>query len=343
MRTTMKIIMCAIMVVLILVVCAFVYLIATGWKVVYANPSADFDGSGTVDFADFLQFVSHYDSSSSRFDLDGDGTVGFSDFLIFVSHYGERSPALAYNIDLVFGEGFTPHQQAIVRRAAKRWEQVIVGDLEDMKPYTAIGTGYIDDISIDVATEPMESVLGWGGPITWSIGGKLLRDLPFKGKITLNTEILNDDHILFDTALHEMGHVFGIGSVWDDQCVAGDEAYFPGTLAVTAFDAVGGENYTGKKVPTESDCGHWRESVFGHELMTPTASHVTEPLSAITVQSLADIGYQVDVSQADAYSLPPPLSGKPVARQIFHWGDCIPKGPIYVSDENGRVIHIIEK
>ena len=28
------------------------------------------------------------------------------------------------------------------------------------------------------------------------------------------------------------------------------------------------------------------------------------PLSAITIQSLADIGYRVDVTQADAYTLP---------------------------------------
>ena len=34
------------------------------------------------------------------------------------------------------------------------------------------------------------------------------------------------------------------------------------------------------------------------------------PLSAVTVQALADIGYVVDVTQADPYTLPAPSSSK---------------------------------
>ena len=39
------------------------------------------------------------------------------------------------------------------------------------------------------------------------------------------------------------------------------------------------------------------------ELMTPGFSD-PGPLSAITIQSMADLGYTVDVTQADAYTLP---------------------------------------
>ena len=46
------------------------------------------------------------------------------------------------------------------------------------------------------------------------------------------------------------------------------------------------------------------------ELMTPSG---TGALSAITVQSLADIGYGVDVTQADKYTLPGATSGAKVA------------------------------
>ena len=53
------------------------------------------------------------------------------------------------------------------------------------------------------------------------------------------------------------------------------------------------------------DDGHWRGTVFGNELM---ASNVDAQypyfLSAITIQSLADLGYKVDPSQADPYTLP---------------------------------------
>ena len=69
-------------------------------------------------------------------------------------------------------------------------------------------------------------------------------------------------------------------------------------------------------------------------------------LSAITIQSLADLGYVVDVSRADPYKLPAsvstavtrPSSAKPLASQEFDLGVAA-HGPIYVGDEQGRVSH----
>ena len=62
----------------------------------YISSISDFDGDGTVGFADFLQFVEQFGFSredeayQARFDLDGDGMIGFSDFLIFVNSFGKR-------------------------------------------------------------------------------------------------------------------------------------------------------------------------------------------------------------------------------------------------------------
>ena len=56
--------------------------------------TADFDGSGQVDFSDFLLFAGGYGILGSdlwfdpRFDLDGNHQVGFSDFLIFAGIFG---------------------------------------------------------------------------------------------------------------------------------------------------------------------------------------------------------------------------------------------------------------
>ena len=45
--------------------------------------------------------------------------------------------------------------------------------------------------------------------------------------------------------------------------------------------------------------------MFGAELMSPFVNNgVQNPLSRITIQSLADLGYGVDVSQGEPYSLP---------------------------------------
>ena len=50
--------------------------------------TADFNGDGIVNFADFFDFVDAFGSSDARFDLDGSGTVDFADFFEFVDAFG---------------------------------------------------------------------------------------------------------------------------------------------------------------------------------------------------------------------------------------------------------------
>ncbi len=59
----------------------------------FPSRSPDFDGSGVVDFSDFLAFADVFgsdvlDPADELFDLDADGTIGFSDFLIFAENFG---------------------------------------------------------------------------------------------------------------------------------------------------------------------------------------------------------------------------------------------------------------
>ncbi len=51
---------------------------------------SDFDGSGVIDFADFLLFVGAFGSSESQYDIDGNGAVDFPDFLMFVQVFGKK-------------------------------------------------------------------------------------------------------------------------------------------------------------------------------------------------------------------------------------------------------------
>ena len=59
-----------------------------------ATITGDFNGDGSVDFPDFLQFAQMFGKQSTdigfddRFDLDSDGTIGFSDFLMFATAFG---------------------------------------------------------------------------------------------------------------------------------------------------------------------------------------------------------------------------------------------------------------
>ena len=50
--------------------------------------TADFNGDGIVNFADFFDFVDAFGTTDAKFDLDGSGTVDFADFFEFVDAFG---------------------------------------------------------------------------------------------------------------------------------------------------------------------------------------------------------------------------------------------------------------
>ena len=126
----------------------------------------------------------------------------------------------------------------------------------------------------------------------------------------------------YDTVVHELAHVLGFDDTkWEDQELLfnksknapGADTYFYGLLARKAFNKVGGLRYRGgrkvpvensRDVPSSSRDSHWRGSAFGNELMTAYSSGGNTPLSLVTIQAMADIGYVVDTTQADTYELP---------------------------------------
>ena len=329
--------------------------------------SSDFNNDGLVDFSDFLLFVSHFGSNhlqsdyDSVFDLNNDGFINFSDFLLFVDAFSNKSKEASnsFDIELVFvDDSLTSHQKDIITLASERWESIIKGDLSpvdhtvypldvwdsllDARIYI---NDTIDDVRIFVASKDI-AYSGRGGP-------RALRDdngLPITGSIIIDKEIMHHNLGLLQTALHEMGHVLGIGTLWDDlignpsQNNPEADTYFRGPLARKAFDVAGGASYTaGEKVPVENggDDGHWRERVFDDEIMSPVGDlDYAESLSAITVQALADLGYSVDVTQADAYRLPI-QSGKLAVGRSHKDRYCLPIRPRYIVDEHGRIIRII--
>lgn len=137
---------------------------------------------------------------------------------------------------------------------------------------------------------------------------------------------------LEDVILHLMAHVIGIGTFWDalgflqnpsldaaGNPIAGQDTHFNGNHAVVAFeDRLGGSSYTGgASVPVENGSGggqrdvHWRESVFDAELMTGVLDlGVPNPLSLLTITSLADHGLAVNPDGADRALRPRSSTGK---------------------------------
>lgn len=251
-------------------------------------------------------------------------------------------PPPGFDIEIVFfDETFSPDQRAAFAAAVDRWESLVVGDLEDVTVnLPANGScglgepayaGTIDDLVIFATsfTEGVGGLLGSAGPCLYRASGadagtSVVGVMRFD---TLDLASLESSGTLVDVIVHEMAHVLGFGTAWEFppyfellDYLASDLARscrdasgfvrdptFVGADAVAAFGELGGSG----TVPVEesggpgTQCGHWDEERFGAELLTGYLNVGGDnPLSALSVRSLQDVGLTVDASQADPYELP---------------------------------------
>jgi len=271
-------------------------------------------------------------------------------------------PTSGYDIDLVYLSSLSDTHKAAFENARSRWEKVIVGDVPDVtvslpkcESYHPATPGGVDDLVIYVTVDSIDGpfgTLGRAGPCYIRNDGT-----PITGAMTFDEADLDwlaENDLLVGTILHEMGHVLGIGSTWSNlgllsgSCTG--DPVFTGTGARQAFDAVGGTTYAGgAKVPVEDtgapgdggNCGHWRESVLGPELMTPILlAGSPNPLSIVTIESLADQGYVVNRGAADVYALPAPapVGAAPAQDGVrLRLDDDILQTPRYRVGPGGRV------
>ena len=81
------------------------------------------------------------------------------------------------------------------------------------------------------------------------------------------------------------------------------------------------------------------------ELMTPSLNGgVANPTSIITIQSLADMGYQINTGVADPYTVTNPLNALVGPPQQRIWlGNDIARGPIGIVDESGNVVRYVRR
>lgn len=217
--------------------------------------------------------------------------------------------ASAFQVDMTLS-GLTTSQQSIARQAATRWQQAIVGDLPDVVYQGQV----IDDVRINVsaiAIDGVGGILGQAGPTALRAASYL----PYLGMIQLDTSdvaAMETNGTLLAVLEHEMAHVLGFGVIWSDLGLLSGSGtsnpQFLGPRAVAQYNAIFGMSAT--SVPVEADGGpgtaesHWDESLFKTELMTGYINSGTNPLSKITIASMADLGYQVNMAAAETYTKP---------------------------------------
>jgi hypothetical protein len=272
-----------------------------------------------------------------------------------------------FAIELQFLSTPTPAQMAAFTTAQQRWESLIVGDVANVSLDAPAGTcgdnspaihRSVDDLVILVTLTPIDgvgNVLGGSAPCYIRSTGKL----PVLSLMQLDTDDLDQLQtagLLQTVILHEMGHALGYGTIWTDLNLLADaspppgtDPHFTGAQATAAFNAVGGASYVASlKVPVENTGGagtadaHWRESVFGNELMTGFVDAGANPLSRVTVGSMGDLGYTVNLADADPYTLAPGL--RAFARgPVVELKNDVLRLPLHEVDEAGRVVRVIPR
>lgn len=230
-----------------------------------------------------------------------------------------------FNITLKYLLPPTERQVEVFEAAAARWERIIIKDepsftgtlpsaFEGFPPL--VDEGVVDDIIIEVALAPIDGpgqILGQAGPQFvrtddfLTLSGVMFFDVD-------DLDFLEELDLFEEVIVHEMGHVLGIGTLWNvapfgfDRTLRGgpdSNPYFLGKKANVFWNAEGGT----LELPVEGDfgpgtaLGHWDEAALNNELMTGFLNLGENPLSRITAGSMKDLGYG-SASVGESYDLP---------------------------------------
>ena len=279
---------------------------------------------------------------------------------------GETPYSFQFDIALV-NEGARELRSQVLAQA-DRWARVVQGsDLEDIEweagTISCGGLEYdfqkdvLDDLLLMVAVVDLDDGPRAGSTFTYC-GYRESSKLPLIGALKLDIDGVPRGDVN-ELILHGLGHLLGLsGSSWKRMDLLrnssrqnpGADTHFVGPRAIAAFVSAGGASYQGARVPVENDPthgtvdGHWRESVFGNELMTTQLAVGTDYLSAITIQSLADIGYTVNLEEADRFVVGAGSNASASVeegRDAIDLSDDVVTGPAVFYDRQGRVVRVV--
>lgn len=197
-------------------------------------------------------------------------------------------------------------------------------------PTPEVNIEVIDDLLIFANITPIDGpgkILGQAGPV----GLRTSNELPLIGCMQFDEAdiaTLEKEGTFSQVILHEMGHVLGYGSLWQPIQFTNGEFFNSRDLLSPACDTTNTpSSFNGRNAvleygvlgevgnpPVENNfgagtrCSHWDEDTFDNELMTGflggTTSTTVNPISALTIASMEDLGYQVDSRRAEAYTIP---------------------------------------
>jgi hypothetical protein len=235
--------------------------------------------------------------------------------------------------DFTRAQAFTPTQRRLwFEGAAQRWSYVVLGwpahpggspvSLNNGAPLRYL------QVSVEIGKLPKD-VVGFVD----TAKNKLLRlgsnmgraaGLPYQGTIRINGALLENAATepgrFKDCVVHELGHILGAGTVFHEKGLvqkSGRSYFFKGAAAMRAYAKLLGRKSGAEKVPLVREPGgsspayHWNEKKLRLEIMSERLDKETattrafefNAISAVTVGALKDIGYEVDMQNAEPLEL----------------------------------------
>ena len=318
-------------------------------------------GSGTVTDGSVVSSAGNGYATVGAWTLSGSATqtlVVTSPSLPGVSatFTASAAPGAAYSVCARFvGDGGTPRQRQAVTTAVQRWQRVITGPAQASplnEPANRCFAGApalnetVEDLLVFVQIAVIDgpgNTVARAGPCTVHLPSGLTQ----MGLLQLDStdmELLLGQGTLDNMVTHEFGHVLGFGTLWRSSFrnllggAGTDDPFFAGASARAEF-ALLFRSYAGNAVPVENtgDVGtrdsHWRRRVFNNELMQGF-SQANMPMSRVTVGSLGDLGYTVDLSKADLFVFPGALRASAVHDGMELLDDVV-MNEIWGVDRNG--------
>jgi hypothetical protein len=275
------------------------------------------------------------------------------------------SNSSAYTIQYITSPGVTSIHLPYIYRAITRWQKIINGSLAtgvfvydyETREKCGFSLGdvpsmYVDDILIYFEIENIDGVSGKLGQATWCMLDRTY--MPRVAYVTLDAadvRYMISKGTFENVLVHEIAHCLGFGTTWELQTMLGTYLrqyitprnqpspwYFTrpeariGHTEVTASSDAGDYPEIDSSDVSGTSRGHWSDARYNPELMTGYITSSYQPLSVLTLRSLMDIGYQVDLTQADGFRT---RSSTPRLRQEFtlEHSDYTPPAVVFVTHE----------
>ncbi|MEG3875340.1 S8 family serine peptidase, partial [Microcoleus sp. Z1_B5] len=218
----------------------------------------------------------------------------------------ESTATEPFNIDLEYETPLSASQQAIMQAAAKS----VAGLIGKGLPSAVVDGKIIDDINIKISTANIDGASGTQArtKIDFMRYGSMLPAQSLVQFDAADIAELERSGKLFSVVQHEFLHALGFGNLWEAKGLvdyAGTPlAQYNGAKAVDAFKDLGGlTDAISLETEGKGSAGfHWNEALFQDEVMTADLNFSGKagnaPISPVTIASLADLGYEVNLNAA---------------------------------------------